>query len=90
MKVRYLEELSDIACYRTVKADGIRIAIGNLNLVARRKENFETNNKVRMALSQGGGATHCTRGINPEKRNLDILPGFTSWKMLFYLISFPT
>ena len=75
MKIPYLEELSDIVCYRTVKADDIRIAIGNLNLVAQRKENVETNNKVRMALSQGGGTTDCTRGINPEKKK----SRYTSW-----------
>ena len=75
MKIPYLEELSDIVCYRTVKAYGIRIAIGILNLVARRKENVETNNKVRMALSQGGDTTHCTRGIDPEKQK----SRYTSW-----------
>ena len=75
MKIQYLEEVSDIVCYQTVKADGIILSIGNLNLVARRKQNVETNNKVRMTLSQGGGATDCTRGINPEKKK----SRYTSW-----------
>ena len=83
MKIPYLQELSDNVCYRTVKADGIRIALGNLNLVSRRKENVETNNKVRKALSLGGGLTDCTRGIDPEKQK----SRYTSWiDLLEYVI----